>query len=720
MKPILNTQLHTIAVSGRSDARSLCILDLHQPTSAQQEMGRFFTLFELEHSSESLIKQYTDLARFLGEYYYEQHIPERNHFEDTIMHANGLLKHLADAEQADVHAIIGLFTGSHIAFSTHGSPDVWLFLARSRQVHHLSAEHQDTETFFGELVEGTLGVQDVIFLSSSHVKDYYTSDRLAKIVHGHNGAEIARHLQRSISELGSSLSFAGVLAEARPAAVVKTKEKPRGGSHASIETLLRGQDITDELLEPTVIKNTRVWFKEQWRKRPNASHKKSHTPRAMRPETESSFLFGHTLVYLLRTGGILITRLAQSSVVAIWRVGRVTTAMIKSSPSGRSKASAALGQNVGSTMQGFRNRYTALTRKKRVWYGAMAVLLLVGIIGGSVWSWSAYGQKKGELFDKAITSASTLLEEANAATIYGAQAQAHQLLEQAHQNLLEIKPRGSQQRIAHEDLLAIIKDAQKGLRKEVPIIAQRLADIPDTLIAGSRSLTFYEDQLLITSATQSKSITSTLSGQLGQPQDTSAPLINAQQGEQNLIGRSGNDLFEFSPPKASKLTSLENLTDFALFSNRVYTLYAASGRIETHRLSNTGLSQKGNPWLQNSVLFPLNARYIVVDGSIYIIGTGGSVTKLQKGQVVPFTLTPAQPAIDNINAIWSNIDSQYLYFLESSQNRIMAYSKDGKLVAQYLSDELALATDFHVHEERKTAYFITDKNLQSFTLSHIN
>ena len=718
MTPILNTQLHTIAINGRSDKRSLCLLDLHQSSSSDAQMGRFFTLFELEHATPALIEQYADLSRFLGEFYYEQYAAERNHFEDTIMHANGLLKHFATPDQTNIHALIGLFHGSNVSFSSHGSPDVWLFSARSAQVHILSQEHQDQDTFFGELVEGTLSVQDVIFLASSHIKDYYTSDRLAKIVHGHNGAEIARHLQRSVGELGSSLSFAGIIAEARPAATPKLKERPSAGSHASIETLLRGRDVTEELLEPTVIKNTRMWFKDQWKKRPQSSRAPQRQSN-IKPSSEDSFLIGHTLVYLLRTGGVFVTRIAQSSVVAIWRVGRVAGAMLKSSPSSRANASAALGKNVEGRFGSYKNQFSALPSKKRVWYISVLSVVVFALVGSGIWGWSNYSKKKDVLFNKTLSSTSTLLEEANAATIYGAQAQAHGLLDQAYQNLVELKPRGSEQRIKREDLLGIVRDAQIQLRKEVPVNARLLANINADELPGKKSLSFFEEGLLITSKTHNRVATSSLSGTIGQTQSLPASLYDPRISDDRQIMRSGDDLYDFNFSQSKKLISLEGLTDFTLFANRIYTLYTNPSKIETHRAAGDSFSQKGSPWLQNSVLFPLNTSYILVDGSIYLIGKRGSVSKLQKGSVVPFTLTPVEPAIESIEAVWSSEDSNYLYFLEPELGRILVYDKEGKLQAQYMSDSLTNASALVADEDGKTAYFVTERELHSFPLSHI-
>ena len=719
MATSLSTQLHTIAVSGRTDRRSICLLMLSQPTAAQQDMGRFFTLFELEGAKPQTIERYSDLARFLAEYFYEEYAAERNHFEDTIMHANALLKHFSDEEDLSIHALVGLFENEKISFSSHGSPDVWLFSEKSRQVHRLSQERQDEESFFGELVEGSLSLQDVILFASSHVRDYYTQDRLAKIVHGHNGAEIARHLQRSISQLGSGLSFASLLAEARPISTPKKDRPSNAGSHASIETLLRGQDVTDELLEPTVLRNARVWLSAQWRARPGATKKSPQTPQRGMPRQEESLLFGHSIVYLLKSGGILLTRVAQSSMIVLWRTGRIMAAFIKSSPTSRVSASNALKQSMGGRVGGVKNTFRSLPQKRQALYVTVGALLIIGTVSASIFGWNNHVKKRDAAFNKETNSVAQMLEESNAAIIYGAHAQAQQLLAQAQDQLHNIKPKGPDQKMKHEELHGRVATALIALRKEIPINFTQLNEFDKQQESAGHTLSPWKDLLLITRGSDSTYATSSLDGTLGVFKKSDAPLLGGMPYQDDILYLSDQQLVRFDGQSISKLITLPELTDFALFADRIYALYAQANRIDTHRKSGNSFSQAGSPWLQNAVLFPLHTSFIMVDGSLYLVGEGGSIVKLQKGQTVPFTLTPVDPAIEKLVAVWTSDESNHLYFLEPDAKRLLAYNKEGALAAQYTSDAFEGSTDFTINESTKTAYVISDTQLFSFPLSHI-
>ncbi len=72
-------------------------------------------------------------------------------------------------------------------------------------------EESETTQVFQQIVQGKISVEDYLFISTPHVGDYFSSDRLHKIISSRPVRQSAEHLERVLSELKNKLSFGGLL-----------------------------------------------------------------------------------------------------------------------------------------------------------------------------------------------------------------------------------------------------------------------------------------------------------------------------------------------------------------------------------------------------------------------------------------------------------------------------------------------------------------------------
>src|SRR3989344_114886 len=80
--------------------------------------GSFFAIFEIEQGNSRLIEYAQDFIAFIEKFYYEEFAGERNHFEDTMLHANQLLRGFETPSNTGIHAVMGLVRGNALLFCT--------------------------------------------------------------------------------------------------------------------------------------------------------------------------------------------------------------------------------------------------------------------------------------------------------------------------------------------------------------------------------------------------------------------------------------------------------------------------------------------------------------------------------------------------------------------------------------------------------------------------
>ena len=76
-----------------------------------------------------------------------------------------------------------------------------------------SGQTDDSERkqIFSQIIQGKISASDYLFAGTSRINNYFTPDRLQKIISARPPRQGADHLQRVLSELKSELSFGGII-----------------------------------------------------------------------------------------------------------------------------------------------------------------------------------------------------------------------------------------------------------------------------------------------------------------------------------------------------------------------------------------------------------------------------------------------------------------------------------------------------------------------------
>lgn len=110
------------------------------------------------------------------------------------------------------------------------------------------------------------------------------------------------------------------------------------------------------------------------------------------------------------------------------------------------------------------------------------------------------------------------------------------------------------------------------------------------------------------------------------------------------------------------------------------------------------------------------AQGITIDGSIWIINSDGTISKFTKGKADEFSIKGLDKAFTNPTRIYTNVDSNTVYILDTGNKRIVLLDKKGNYIAQYQSGVLGTAQDFDVVEKDKKIYVLSSGKVYQMEL----
>lgn len=105
-----------------------------------------------------------------------------------------------------------------------------------------------------------------------------------------------------------------------------------------------------------------------------------------------------------------------------------------------------------------------------------------------------------------------------------------------------------------------------------------------------------------------------------------------------------------------------------------------------------------------------------IDSSVWILGQDGTIYKFVRGAREDFTVKGLPSAIGSRSKIYTTIDMDNLYILDTNSARIIKISKDGQFISQFASDPLAKAAAFEIIDNEQKAIFLSGSKTYSIPL----
>ena len=182
-------------------------------------------------------------------------------------------------------------------------------------------------------------------------------------------------------------------------------------------------------------------------------------------------------------------------------------------------------------------------------------------------------------------------------------------------------------------------------------------------------------------------------------------------GEQIFVA-TGKEIFKITAAKkvASVAKIAVGIKDLQSFGTNLYLLTGEG--IEVLPADAAGGLGEPRSWLQEAS--PLSQPVaMAIDGSIWVLQTGGQILKFTRGQKEIFGVAGLDKPLAEPKAIFTDESQDNLYILDQNNSRIVVLEKSGEYHGQYLGEGLKDATGLVVSEEDGRIFVLSQNKIYS-------
>jgi hypothetical protein len=366
-------------------------------------------------------------------------------------------------------------------------------------------------------------------------------------------------------------------------------------------------------------------------------------------------------------------------------------------------------------------------------YLLLTILAIIIVLNHSIIlsSWQRQREEVAASYDRTASSIKQKIDSAEASLIYRDEERAIGLLEEATAMIDQLPGKNDAQKQLKEVLIGKVAAKYEAMRKEIRLGAPdilasiateqepapklvRLAESTDTIWAASATGAVFK--------ISRKDGTSSKAG--GTPEGKHPNIFLTTTANTLLAWGGGGKLasIPFSGPATEKNINLGTepleVADADTYNGRLYLLDPTHNRIIR---VDPVIQGYGPPQFYLKDATDVSAAVsLTIDGTIYVLMRDGRIIRLIKGTQDPFTAGRVDPAPGAPRKIRTWEESNYIYVLDASPNRLICFDKQtGALIAQYSSESLHGATDFLVDEKARVALFAVGNQVLRFSLPEL-
>ncbi len=758
-------RLNEFFVEGGRQDLSHVLLHITEPSTAEEaERGYFFALCEVNNAEVAFIKKLQEMIdRAENEYYEIQTNEEKDPFEAVLEKLNSEAYSL-ERIQGDLHCIVGAIRPGEIIFSYFGNPHLLLFYKNKQNNYEnmdlIRGNGEDTsaekeEGLFSQIIQGKLSPHDYLFAGTPHLIDFFSHDRLEKIITTRSALQSAQHLEKVLSELKNGYSFGGLIInlfqpDADDATTKKTRPVTRqGASNASLQKLFRREDDTANTLSPSLFPKFHN-FKEILNEQ--AADENSALKDELRNKQQAEIMSSHlstrlpNLSHRLQKQNLgdrlaptigkiqlvlkIIGRFFLQLIVLIYAFFynsfRVIVLLFIVTINYKNRR-ATIIENWRQSWRGFKEniRRLPLTTKLML-FGS--IILAIGFIISIAYLRHRQNVLTANLtFNRSLQDLRDRRSSVENALIYKNDELAFAEFETARDLLKKLPCDSSERQPACAEIANQLNNLGIKLLKVLPLNATVLANLPMPASATAGLVKIKNKLVAYSPATSTLFVYDIMNGEtktiqtypsIGGFSEAGVPKEN----DYVLFLYDTNKLMQLKPNDLStKLveisfpTKKSNLSSFVVYNRRLYTLDTQGGTIFRHDPISTGFSQ-GSEWLKDKNVSVSDGSDLAIDGDLFVAKANGQIARFAKGISQPFSLSGLDPALGVGARIWTYTDIPYLYILDPQNKRLIIFEKNGHLIGQLTSDTLKNPTDMVIDPTNKTVYLLDSGKLLKATL----
>ncbi len=232
----------------------------------------------------------------------------------------------------------------------------------------------------------------------------------------------------------------------------------------------------------------------------------------------------------------------------------------------------------------------------------------------------------------------------------------------------------------------------------------------------------YQDRIVVYTATEAYQI---LLGEAQSPDviDSAERVVEADYFEDRenivMLTASGN-VMEYTDGNSQFADTSDvdwhSGVDVKSYSSKIYVLDPEENQIWKYQ---RGTSSYGSAtaYLSEGVDVGDGISF-AIDGNIWVLNEGGTITKLLSGDEIEYSVTDAPlDSIEGVVALYTELEVNQLYLLDAAKDRLLIYNKSSRTEditysQQYVLDGLrGDLVDMYVDKDRDTIVLVTDSAL---------
>lgn len=363
---------------------------------------------------------------------------------------------------------------------------------------------------------------------------------------------------------------------------------------------------------------------------------------------------------------------------------------------------------------------TFFTKKKKTMVvGAIALVLAVVLIGVYV-KHRQNVMAQETAWNAAYDTAKEAIGRAEGESVYS-EDQARATLTQALASLNNLNAGTASRKDAIAKLQSQAADLKKKLQRIQNVDAPtQLFALPDGIAPGALSSPIlYQNRIVFLDRADKQLVavdpTTKAAKKIDLPAGTAAPVAIGAGKSSVIILLEDKSLLSTTiddgkVAKSSIGSSDEKaVTDAVVYVNRLYALDATNQQIWKYASASGGFGN-GAKYLQATNSNLSNAVSLSIDSSIYVLSSNGNVARFMSGGQDGFALATIDPPLSNANQIWTDIDAPDVAIADQTGKRVAVFTKDGKLVGQYVSPAFQGPVDLTGDPKTKNLYVVDSSN----------
>ncbi len=745
---VSNIDIHEFFVEGRDAESSQVVLHITEPAN-EEEYARGF-LFMISETNQTSPKTTQILNRWIEEVetgFYDEPLHNRSiatHFEKLLERINkksgSILRELKSHEE-DLHVVIGFINDSTLSFALRGEPMGYVMYQEKKggyQAINVTQENEETdseEQLFSDIVSGDIHNGDRVFFATPHIDDGFSKKQITNILTSKAPKKATKHFQHALEDIDNGYSFGGIIIEKfTPTQSPQPKTRKKKKPHESIAAMLSTQRDTEQILAPSLLGKLRNKLEkrvEQTTGNTTGQTKERHSSTKEKIKASSRAAARGTLHKTAhgasvagRLSGKFLWKTLKWLAISIITIAE-TIFFVITNVGGRRKEFLDHWKRMSTdTWHAITTRFHKLSGLNKILLSVGVGLVLIFVVSIGVLKHKKTTQIRQAAYQAQIVRIESKFDAAEASLIYDEEDQTRAILDEAQALLDDLRQKSKEEKETTSHLITTLEDLREKIRHAEHVALTELLDVAHHGMEDPREIMLTQELVLITDARQ-QLLTLERGTQTTEIRDNTPPFSPAFgiTTEEDLIFFAGETAAiqwrhrEDATTYETAIPGGGQVADALVYNDRLYSLVPEQNQIFKHARHQEGFGT-GNPWIKGEADLG-QAKSLTVDGFIWILEANGNVRVFERGLEQEFALGSVDPKLEKPDWIWTMFESNWLYFFDKTNARVVVFDKEGTLKVQYVFDTVEALHDVVIDEKAGIGLLIDNTVVKQFSLTHI-